>query len=86
MQACDFYDIWYLLEQHGMEVHFYLEEFANKCESKNLNPADFQKKLTERLPQYKGCWESSINEQKQNLPNFDTVEREVLRHLKKLKL
>lgn len=86
MQARDFYDIWYLLEQHGMEVNFYLKEFANKCESKKLNPADFQKKLAERLPQYKGRWQSSMSEQIQNLPDFDKVEREVIRHLKKLKL
>jgi len=86
MQARDFYDIWYLLEQRGMEVNLYLKEFANKCASKKINPADFQKKLAERLPQYKGRWESSMNEQIQNLPDFDQVEREVMRHLKKLKL
>lgn len=86
MQARDFYDIWYLLEHHGMDVNFYLKEFANKCENKKLNPADFQKKLAERLPQYKGRWQSSMNEQIQNLPDFDQVEREVMRHLKKLKI
>ena len=86
MQARDFYDIWYLLEQHGMNMNFYLKKFANKCGSKKLNPADFSKKLTERLPQYKGRWESSMNEQIHDLPDFDKVEREVQRHLKKLKL
>ena len=86
MQARDFYDIWYLLEQHGMDVNFYLKEFANKCSTKKLNPADFHKKLAERLPQYKGRWESSMKEQIQNLPDFDQVEREVMRHLKRLKL
>ena len=86
MQARDFYDIWYLLEQHGMDVNIYLKEFANKCKSKKLNPADFQNKLAERLPQYKGRWESSMNEQIHDLPDFDKVEREVQRHLKKLKL
>lgn len=86
MQARDFYDIWYLLEVHGMDANFHLKEFANKCESKKINPADFQKKLAERLPQYKGRWESSMKEQIQNLPDFDQVEREVMRHLKKLKL
>jgi predicted nucleotidyltransferase component of viral defense system len=86
MQARDFYDIWYLLEQHGMDINFFLKEFANKCESKKLNPVDFPKKLAERLPQYKGRWESSMNEQIHDLPDFDKVEREVQRHLKKLKL
>lgn len=84
MQARDFYDIWYLLEVHGMDAHFYMNEFKNKCASKNLNSADFTKKLTERLPQYKGRWESSMKEQIQNLPSFAQVERETLRHLKKL--
>lgn len=86
MQARDFYDIWYLLEVHGMDVNFHLKEFANKCASKGLTAADFPKKLAERLPQYKGRWESSMNEQIKDLPDFDTVEREVQRHLKKMKL
>jgi predicted nucleotidyltransferase component of viral defense system len=86
MQARDFYDIWYLLVQHGMDVDFYLNEFETKCKSKELNPTDFLKKLAERLPQYKGRWQSSMNEQIQNLPGFEQVEREVMRHLKKLKL
>ena len=86
MQARNFYDIWYLLEVHGMDINFYLEEFANKCSTKKLNPTDFPKKLAERLPQYKGRWQSSMNEQIKNLPNFEQVEREVMRHLKKMKL
>jgi predicted nucleotidyltransferase component of viral defense system len=86
MQARDFFDIWYLLEVHNMDINFYLKEFANKCAGKKLNPADFPKKLAERLPQYKGRWQSSMNEQIQDLPDFDKVEREVMRHLKKLKI
>ena len=84
MQARDFYDIWYLLEQHGMDVDFYLNEFETKCKSKELNHTDFPKKLAERLPQYKGRWQSSMSEQIKDLPDFDQVEREVQRHLKKL--
>jgi len=85
MQARDFYDIWYLLEEHGMDADFYLSEFEAKCKSKGLKHTDFPKKLNERLPQYKGRWKSSMNEQIKNLPDFDRVEREVQRHLKKLK-
>ncbi len=86
MQAHDFYDIWYLLEQHEMDVDFYLNEFETKCKSKGSNYSDFQKKLAELLPQYKGCWQSSMSEQIKDLPDFDQVEREVQRHLKKLNL
>lgn len=84
MQARDFYDIWYLLEQHGMDVDFYLSEFEIKCRSKELNYTDFPKKLHERLLQYKGRWKSSMSDQIKNLPDFEQVEREVQRHLKKL--
>ena len=85
MQARDFYDIWYLLEVHEMEPDFYLTEFEAKCKSKNLPHTDFPKKLDERLLQYKGRWKSSMSEQIKHLPDFDQVEREVQRRLKKFK-
>jgi uncharacterized protein len=85
MQARDFYDIWYLLEEHEMDADFYLSEFEAKCKCKDLLHTDFLKKLDERLPQYKGRWQSSMSEQIKDLPDFDQVEREVQRHLKKMK-
>lgn len=86
MQARDFYDIWFLLEQHGMDIAFHMKEFEQKCASKNLKAADFHKKLSERLAQYKSRWDRSMNEQIKDLPSFEKVEREVQRHLKKLKI
>jgi len=86
MAARDFYDIWYLLVEHGMEADFYLDEFRKKCAGKGLNADDFPKKLAERLPQYKGRWKSSMSEQIKDLPEFDKVEREALRQLKQIKL
>ena len=83
MQARDFYDIWYLLEVHGMDVDFYINEFKTKCKSKEVNPTDFHGKLEQRLPQYKGRWQKSMADQIHDLPDFDTVLREVTRHLKK---
>ena len=84
MQARDFYDIWYLLEVYEMDIDFYINEFITKCENKEVNPADFHKKLEQRLPQYKGRWQKSMADQIQELPDFETVSREVMRHLKKL--
>jgi predicted nucleotidyltransferase component of viral defense system len=86
MQARDYYDIWYLLEQHGMDIDFYNAEFKTKCSSKNLNAVDFYKKMTERIPQYKARWKSSLQDQIKELPDFEQVEREVQRHLKKFKI
>lgn len=86
MQARDFYDIWYLLEIHDMDIDFYITEFRQKCESKDIDPTEFHAKLEQRLPQYKGRWEKSMADQIQDLPDFETVLREVMRHLKKLEL
>jgi len=85
MQARDFYDIWFLLEIHNMEADFYIRQFEAKCKSKDLKHSDFMNKLAERIPQYKGRWKSSMSDQIKDLPDFDQVEREVQRHLKKLK-
>jgi predicted nucleotidyltransferase component of viral defense system len=86
MQARDFYDIWYLLEIHGMDVAYYAIEFRGKCESKEIDPAGFHDKLEQRLPQYKGRWQKSMADQIHDLPDFDNVVREVMRHLKNLEL
>lgn len=83
MQPRDYYDIWYLLEVHGMDVEYFTAEFINKCESKELVPAEFHKKLEQKLPQYKARWQKSMSDQIKDLPDFDQVQREVQRHLKK---
>jgi hypothetical protein len=52
-------------------------------QKQRIKHTDFPKKLVERLPQYKGSWQSSMSEQIKDLPDFDQVEREVQKHLKK---
>lgn len=83
MQARDLYDIWYLLEIFGMDAEYYSNDFKVKCECKDIDPACFQAKLKQRLPQYGAQWVSSIANQINNLPHFDKVTREVMRQLKK---
>lgn len=85
MQARDFYDIWYLLEHHEMDIAHLLIEFGAKCADKGLKASDFPDRLNARLPQYKSRWATSMNEQIHELPDFDKVVREVQRHLKKVK-
>lgn len=86
MQARDFYDIWYLLEMQEMDVTFYVNEFKAKCDSKDIDSQGFHDKLDQRLPQYQGRWQRSMSDQIRDLPDFETVQREVMRHLKKLEL
>lgn len=82
MQPRDYYDIWYLLEVHGMDIDFYTSEFRNKCVSKSLEPNDFHKKLEQKLPQFKARWEKSMSDQIKDLPDFEKVVREVSRKIK----
>ncbi len=84
MQSRDFYDIWYLLDVCGLEVQFYTNEFKAKCTPKELDPSAFLNKLNERIPQYRGRWDSSLSNQIRDLPDFDQVERDVMRQLKKV--
>lgn len=86
MQPRDFYDIWYLLEIHEMDINFYKSEFKEKCSNKGINPTEFHQKLEQRLPQYKGRWQKSMADQIHDLLDFEQVEREVMRHLKKFVL
>lgn len=86
MQPRDFYDIWYLLEIHRMDIDFYTNEFKTKCENREINSTEFHEKLNQRLPQYKGRWQKSMADQIHDLPDFEQVEREVMRHIKKFVL
>ena len=86
MQVRDFYDIWYLIEIHGLDLGFCKNEFVAKCESIDVNPNEFPEKLNHRLPQYKARWRKSVKDQIQDLPEFEQVERELMRHLKKLEI
>jgi len=82
MQPRDYYDIWYLLEIHGMDIDLCSSEFKNKCRSKSLEPNDFLKKLEQKLPQYKARWQKSMSDQIKGLADFDKVQREVSRKIK----
>lgn len=84
MQARDFYDVWYLLEEQGMDPTFLINEFKTKCNHKNISPEQFHKKINERIPQYKGRWSNSMKDQIKHLPEFEQVEREMQRHLKRI--
>jgi len=82
MQARDLYDIWYLLGAKEIDPAFLLWEFREKCTAKGILPGEFHRKLSERLPQYRGRWSGSLKDQIRDLPDFERVEREVLRSLK----
>ena len=86
MQPRDFYDIWYLLEIHGMHIDFYIPEYRIKCESKGVDPSTFHSNSKKRINQYKGRWGKSMSDQIKDLPEFDDVVRSLNRHFKKFEV
>lgn len=69
-----------------MGINFLLNEFKAKCENKNVNPSEFEAKLELRLPQYKGRWQKSMKDQIKDWPDFEQVERKLMRYLRKLEI
>ena len=82
MQPRDYYDIWHLVENEGMEVEYFTSEFVSKCINKGLKPEEFHEKLEQKIPQYKARWQKSMSDQIKDLPDFEQVEREVSRKIK----
>ncbi len=82
VQARDFYDIWYLIENQGMDAGYVIPDFETKCEQKGLKSGEFYAKLQQRIPQYQARWRTSIASQIQDLPDFEKMLREVNRKLK----
>jgi predicted nucleotidyltransferase component of viral defense system len=86
MQARDFYDIWFILEKEKIDINFYINEFCIKCENKGLSISDFHTTINKRLSQYKGKWENSLKHQIHDLPDFEKVKRETMRHIRNMVL
>lgn len=64
-----------------MEVEYYINEFGNKCISKEQNREDFHKKLIQKAPLYKARQKNSMSDQIKDLPDFEKVEIEVNRKI-----
>jgi predicted nucleotidyltransferase component of viral defense system len=83
-QPRDFYDLWYLSENEGMEMSDYITEFKKKAIYKGLKPESLEGRIEKILPTFKSRWSSSIKEQIKDLPPFEQVSRELGRHFRKL--
>jgi uncharacterized protein len=83
-QPRDIYDLWYLLEIDGLNISEIRNEFRKKVEHKGLNPDDFISKVTEKESKYKSMWEKYLSNQIHDLPEFDCVFRDLMKHLRQL--
>jgi hypothetical protein len=68
-----------------MDIELYQSEFERKTIRKGINPKELPNKLLGKMKAYKNRWHGSLGDQINDLPDFDTVFREVNREIRKLK-
>jgi predicted nucleotidyltransferase component of viral defense system len=83
-QPRNIYDLWYLLENDSLKIAENISEFHKKVKHKNLNPSDFLNKVNEKEGKFKSMWEKHLSNQIHDLPDFDGVFRELMKHLRQL--
>ena len=83
-QPRDIYDLWYLFEIDGISISHYNKEFIKKTAHKGLNPDELSDKLNEKEGKYKSMWEKYLANQVHDLPDFDGVFRDLMKHLRQI--
>ena len=83
-QPRDLYDLWYLFEYEKLDIKAVWQEFERKAKNKGHDPANFVAKVQSKLNSFKGRWNSSLSNQIKDLPDFDTVVRELNKHFRKI--
>lgn len=80
----DIYDIWYLNDQAGVSLDDVAYGFADKSKHKDKDPLSLIEVLQKKEKKYKANWETSLEHQINNLPEFDRVWRGLIAEVKKV--
>ncbi len=80
----DIYDIWYLTEEAGIDIEDVAFGFQAKTKHKGYDPMSIIEILKSKEKKYKANWEKNLKHQINDLPEFDEIWREVMRHVKKM--
>lgn len=83
-QPRDIYDLWYLLEIDGILLQHYREEFIKKTAHKGLNHDELLGRLEGKQGKYRTMWKKYLVNQVHDLPDFDGVFRDLMKHLRLL--
>jgi hypothetical protein len=62
-QPRDYYDLWYLSKECGLEMSDYSAEFAKKAKFKGLDSCALENRLEKLLPIFKSRWVGSMTDQ-----------------------
>jgi predicted nucleotidyltransferase component of viral defense system len=83
-QARDYYDLWYVSEYGRIEMADYRKKFEEKARHKHIKPEDLEERVNQLEPVFKKQWETSMLHQINDLTPFETVSRDINRHLRKI--
>ena len=78
----DLYDFWYLTEMEGIMPADYKGEFERKLRNKGHNPAEIAEKVIAREANLKKDWVRKLENQMNDLPDFDDIFRKAKRKFK----
>lgn len=81
----DIYDLWYLVTNKRLEYDFLLVDIKKKGSAKDIDSFDIIKNLSKKENNYKNLWETRLSKHMIDLPNFDSVYRELKRVLRSIK-
>lgn len=80
----DIYDIWYLTEVSGSDIEDVAFGFSDKSKHKDKDPLSLIETLEKKEKKYRVNWETSLQHQIKDLPEFDGLWRGLLAEAKKL--
>jgi hypothetical protein len=78
------YLVMYLFEYEKIAIKDIWLEFERKAKNKGHDPTNFKTKVQSKLNSFKERWQGSLSNQIKNLPDFDTVIRELNKHFRKI--
>ena len=81
----DLYDLHYLLNTGDIDQELLTEDFKKKAASKKVKPENLRNKIDKNKRRLEELWEGRLKNQLLDLPEFDSVYRELKRALKAAK-
>ena len=80
----DLYDVWYLTEKAGIDIEEVTFAYRDKAEYKGLAPVSLLRTLEAKEKKYQANWESSLQHQIGELPEFEEVWRSLMRNARRM--
>lgn len=79
----DLYDIWYMFEVENKNIEDFIFDFQDKTKFKKLDSQKFTETVLRKEATFKAQWETSLQQQIKDIPNFDEVWRTLGKHWRK---